>query len=101
MWRDWDSSNLPGDWTMALFVVEKWVGEVHHVFMAVDVGHSVRSRGRDEGAGEYRQKTMETSKVKPQDYIYPRPVFNQVTYLQRISSGPLSVHQTLCPDGSL
>jgi len=29
---------------MALFIVEEWVGKVHNVFMAVDVGHGDRGR---------------------------------------------------------
>jgi len=36
---------------------------------------------------EYRQKTMETTKAKPQVYIYQVPAFNQVPYLHQIFPG--------------
>jgi len=59
-----------------LIEVEEGVGEIDDVLMAVDVGHSVRvdSRGvvRVE---EYRQKTIETTKAKPQAiYIKHQPL---------------------------
>jgi len=37
---------------------------------------------------EYRWKMMETTKAKPQDYIYQVLAFNQVPYLHRIFPNP-------------
>jgi len=41
--RDQNGGNLP--WSMVpLFEVEEGVGEVDHVFMAIDVGHGDRAK---------------------------------------------------------
>jgi len=71
-----------------LIKVKEGVGEVNDVLMAVDIG-SKRSNGGI--AEEYRQKTMETSKAKPQDYIFK-------TSLQSSSLSPMDLIQTpICP----
>jgi len=43
---------------------------------------------------------METTKTKPQDYIYQPTAFNQVAYLLWIFPNPYLFIKTLNPDGS-
>jgi len=79
--RDRNNRNLPRiERVMTLFVIEGRIGEIHNIFMAVDVGHGGRMTKRNQRKS-IDNKTMETIKAKPQDYIYQEPVFNQVAYL--------------------
>ena len=53
--------------TIPLFEIKEGVGKVDDVLMAVDVGHGGESGVEEEvQVEEYRQKTMKTTKAKPQ-----------------------------------
>jgi len=72
-----------------LFKVEEGIGEVDNVFMAIDVGHGGKSKVEEKvQVEEYQRKTMETTKAKPQNYIYQVLAFNQVPYLYQIFPNP-------------